>query len=383
MNGIGNNWLTLLAVLCGVSCLARAAEAPSFESLREAERLWMGLEEGVIRPAAYAQIRAETEGYVALHAGDRTMLRKGEHWATIDPAQLDLERRALALDESKQQQTLEKGREDLRDARLRMTLELHEAQGQREALKDASGDEELSAMFRQRVGEAMKKLDEQISTLTEKLDPAVHERDLRLLEEDNALQLARKQKQFVALEKRSSLVAGSAGELRIGDPLKEKLAAVEPGEPAWMSAGDLLGTIVDDRNYEISVAAAGPLLSEIPREQLLILIQDSQTGKLIAGEYNRTEEIDSGREISRNFVFTIPDGSMESARQAQGTRNLVHVYRKFPRPYKIIFKKDIAFSAPEVLDASGWDGLVRHLYPGSKVIQVGPQTIAVEPKDAS
>jgi hypothetical protein len=131
------------------------------------------------------------------------------------------------------------------------------------------------------------------------------------------------------------------------------------------------------------VAAAGPLLSEIPREELLVLIQDSQTGKLIAGEYDRTEEIDSGREIARNFIFTIPDGSLEGARQAQGTRNLVHVYRKFPRPYKIIFKKDIAFSAPEVLDAAGWDGLVRHLYPGSKVIQVGPQTIAVEPKDAS
>lgn len=343
----------------------------------------MGLEEGVIRPASYAQVRAETDGYVALHAEDRKMLQKGEHWATIDPEQLDIERRALALDESKQQQLLDQGREDLRAARLRTTLELHEAESKREALKDASGDAELSAMFKQRVREAMKKLDEQISILREKLDPALHERDLRLLEEDNALQLSRKQKQFVALEKRSCLVAASAGKLTIGDPFKEKLADVESGKPAWMSTGDLLGTIVDDRHYEISVAAAGPLLSEIPREQLLVLIQDSQTGKLIIGEYDRTEEIDSGREITRNFVFAIPDGSMESARQAQGTRNLVHVYRKFPRPYRIIFKKDIAFAAPEVLDAAGWDGLVRHLYPGSKVIQVGPQTIAVEPKDAS
>jgi hypothetical protein len=373
----------LLAVLCGLSAPVRAADAPPFESFREAERLWMGMEEGVIRPAAYAQIRAEAEGYVALHAKDRKMLEKGEHWATIDPEQLEIERRALAVDESKQQQSLEKAREDLEAARLRTTLELHEAQSKREALAEASGDAELSAMFRQRVGEALRKLDEQISILRGKMDPALHERDLKLLEEDNALQLSRKQKQFVALEKRSCLVAGAAGELRVGDPLKEKLAGLEPGKPAWMSTGDLLGTIVDDQHYEISVAAAGPLLSEIPREELLVLIQDSQTGKLIAGEYDRTEEIDSGREIARNFIFTIPDGSMEGARQAQGTRNLVHVYRKFPRPYRIIFKKDIAFSAPEVLDAAGWDGLVRHLYPGSKVIQVGPQTIAVEPKDAS
>jgi hypothetical protein len=383
MNVIGNNRWILVAVLCGISSVARAADAPPFESFREAERLWMGMEEGVIRPASYTQIRAEAEGYVELHAGDRKVLQKGEHWATLDPEQLDIERRALEVDESKQQQSLEKGREDLQAARLRTTLELHEAQGKRGALADASSDAELSVVFRQRVREAMKKLDEQISILGKKVEPALYERDLQLLDEDNALLLSRKQKQFVALEKRSRLVAGSTGELRIGDPLKEKLAAAEPGKPAWMSAGDLLGTIVDDRHYEITVAATGPLLSEIPREQLLVLIQDSQTGKLIAGEYNRTEEIDSGREIARNYIFKIPDGSVESARQAQGARNLVHVYRKFSRPYKIIFKKDIAFSAPEVLDAAGWDGLVTHLYPGSKVIQVGPQTIAVEPQNAS
>jgi hypothetical protein len=383
MNGFGNKRWMLLAVLGAVLSFARASDAPAFDSFQEAERLWMGMEEGVIRPGYYAQIRAEADGYVALHAEDRRMLKKREHWATIDPEQLDIERRALAVDESKQQQSLEKGREDLRAGRLNMTLELHEAQSKKEALADALGDAELSAIFKQRVGEAIKKLDEQISILREKLDPALHERDLWLLEEDNALQLSRKQKQFISLEKRSCLVAESAGEFRIGDPLKEKLASVEPGKPAWMSSGDLLGTIVDERHYEISVAAAGPLLSEIPREQLLVLIQDSQTGKLIAGEYSRTEEVDSGREIARNFVFTIPDESIEIARQAQGTQSLVHVYRKFPRPYKIIFKKDIAFSAPDVLDASGWDGLVRHLYPGSKVIQVGPQTIAVELKDAS
>jgi hypothetical protein len=343
----------------------------------------MGMEEGVIRPASYAQIRADGDGYVALHAEDLKMLSKGEHWATMDPEQLDIERRSLELDESKQQQLLEKGREDLREARLRMTLELHEAEGKRGSLEDASRDPEISVALRQRAGEAIKKLDDRISLLREKVDPALLERDIRVLEEENALQLSRKQKQLVALEKRSCLLAGSAGQLRLGDPLKDKLAAGEPGKPAWMKTGDLLGTIVDDRHYEISVAAAGPLLSGIPREQLLVFIQDSQTGKLIAGEYNRTEEIDSGREISRNFVFTIPDASMENARQAQGTRNLVHVYRKFPKPYRIVFKKDIAFAAPDVLDASGWDGLVRHLWPDSKVIQVGPQTIAVEPKDAN
>lgn len=343
----------------------------------------MGMEEGVIRPAAYAQVRADADGYVAVLAADGQMLRKGDPWATLDPEQLDIERRAFAVDQSKQQQLLEKGRDDSRDARLRMSLELHEAEGKRENLMGVVHDADIPAALQQRAGEAAAKLDERISALRERLDPAVHERDLRLLDEDNALQIARKQKQLLVLEKRSCLLAGFAGQLRLGDPLKEKLAATEAGKPVWMKAGDLLATIVDDRHYEISVSAAGPLLAEIPRDQLLVFIQDAQTGRLIAGEYTRTDETDNGREISRSFIFTIRQDGVENARQALGTRNLVHVYRKFPRPYRLVYKKDIAFAAPEVLEAAGWDGLVRHLWPASTVIQVGPQTIAVEPKDAN
>lgn len=366
-----------------MACVAAAAEVPSLESARETERLWMGMEEGTIRPSTYSQVRADGDGDVVIHAVDGRMLHKDEQWATLDPEQLTIERRSLEVDREKQRQQLEKSREDLRESRVRLALELHETEGKRASLVEVSADPNLSAALKQRAGEAVKKLDERLVVIREKLDPAIEDRDVRLLEEENALQISRKQKQFDVLERRSCLRAEAAGQLRFSDALKEKLAAGEPGKPVWMKTGDLLATIVDDRHYEITVTAAGPLLSEIPREQLLVFIQDSQTGKLIPGEYSRTEEVDSGREIVRNFIFVIAESGVENARQAQGTRNLVHVYRKFARPYRIVFKKDIAFAAPDVLEASGWDGLVRHLWPGSKVIQVGPQTIAVEPKNAN
>jgi hypothetical protein len=110
-------------------------------------------------------------------------------------------------------------------------------------------------------------------------------------------------------------------------------------------------------------------------------LQEGQTGRLIAGEYSRTDEVDTGAEITRNYIFQIQKDSLDAARHSMGQRNLVHVYRKFPQPFRLVYKKDIALSAPEVLSASGWDGLVRHLWPGSTVMQVGPQTIAVKPKD--
>ena len=365
-----------------MASFAAAEEVKPLTSFREVERLWMGMEEGVIRPAAYQQVRAETDGCVAIYAKDGQALKKGEHWATLDPEQLNIERRSLEVDKGKQDQQLEKGRDDAEEVHVNRSLDLHDIEGKRENLLRVSQDPDIPVALRQRARETVAKLDERIAVLRAKQVPAVLERDLRQLAADNALQIERKQKLLVTLEKHSQLVAESDGLLRLGGPLKEKLAAAAPETPLWVKTGDLLGTIVDDRHYEISVSAAGPLLSEIPLDQLLVFIQDSQTGALIAGEYARTDEIDSGREITRNFIFNIRQDGVANARQAQGTRNLVHVYRKFSRPYRLIYKKDIAFSAPEVLESSGWDGLVRHLWPGSQVIQVGPQTIAVEPKDA-
>lgn len=382
---VSGNFKVLLIMACcgGISPLAPAAQVTPLESCPEVARLWMGMEEGVIRPAAYLQIRADADGYVVLHAENQQILRKGEHWATLDPEQLDIERRAFGVDQSKQKQLLEKGREDAQDARLRLSLELHETEGKRENLKGVLQEAAIPIALKRRASEALVKLNERITRFHEKLDPAIRDRDLHLLDEDNAVQIARKQKQLLNLEKRCCLLAEFAGQLRFSDGLKEKLKATERGKPIWMKGGDLLGTIVDDRHYEISVSAAGPLLSDIPSDQILVFIQDAQTGKMIAGEYSRTDELDNGKEISRNFIFVIREDGVEGARQAQGTRNLVHVYRKFSHPYRLVYKKDIAFSAPEILENSGWDGLVRHLWPGSKVIQVGPQTIAVEPKNAN
>lgn len=383
MSVSGNHRALLFACFCGLGSPASAAEVKPLESCPEVNRLWMGMEEGVVRPAAYEQIRADSDGYVSIATKDGQMLAKGDPWGTLDPEQLEIERRTFQLEENKQKQQLEKGREDARDAQLQMNLELHEAEGKREELAAVAQGDELPVVLKNRAADAVAKLDERIGALREKLEPANLERELRLLDEDCALQIARKRKQLEILEKRSNLVAGFGGQIRIGDRLKEKLATIKPGEPLWVKTGELLGTLVDDRHYEISVSAAGPLFSEMPKEQLLVYLQDAQTGKLIPGDYSRTDETDNGREISRNFIFIIREEGVEGARQAQGTRNLVHVYRKFTQPHRLVYKKDIAFLAPDVLETSGWDGLVRHLWPGSKVIQVGPQTIAVAPKDAN
>ncbi len=359
--------------------LVAAGEKP-LNSYPQSDRLWLGLEEGVIRPAAYEQFRMEGEGFVSLLAKDGQKLQKGEQWATLDPEQLDIERRSFELEKSKQEQALKKGREDLEDARLSLSLDLHELERKRDDLANVAGDASIPPVLRRRAEEAVSKMDERIAATRVKLSSESKERDVRLLEEESELQMVRKQRQLLTLEKRSCLVAEFDGELRIADSIKEKLAELSPGELPWVKGGEVIGSITNDRSYEIFVTASGPLFAELPQEELLVFLQDPQTGGLLAGEFARTEETDNGREIVRTYVFTVRETDAERARKSMGTRCLIHVYRKFPGKFRVVYKKDIAFAAPEVLENAGWDGLVRHLWPGSKVIQVGPQTIAVDPK---
>lgn len=366
----------------GLSLLPLAAEVKPLDSYPTVNRLWMGLEEGSIRPAAYEQIRASAEGFLALHAKDGQTLRKDEHWATMDPEQISIERQTLEVEEMKLERQIKKIRDDARDVQLRLTLELHEATRKRSSLQDASQDPAIPATLKSRAHEAVAKIDEQIAMLREKLDPAKLEQDIQLETDEGQLQIARKRKQFLALEKRSRLVAGFAGELRLSDALQKMLSvATASDDLLWVTPNEHLATIVDDGHFEISVTASSPVLAQIPRDHLLVFLQEGQTGRLIGGDYARTDEIDSGAEIIQNYIFTIREKSVNDARHSVGQRNLVHVYRKFTEPFHLIHKKEIAFLAPDVLATAGWDGLVRHLWPGSEVIQVGPQAIAVKSKD--
>lgn len=336
----------------------------------------------MIRPAVYAQVRSTTEGFIALYAKDGQKLRKGVLWATLDPEQIEIERKSLVLEEEKLRRQIKKNRDDAREAQITLSLDRHEARNKRAVLLEAANNPEVPAALRSRATEALEKMDERLAMLDEKLDPAKVERDIQLDADEGELQIIRKRKQFEALEKRSKLVAEFAGELRLSDALgKMVAAAASPDELLWVKANEHLATIVDDEHYEISVKATGPVLSQIPRDEVMVLLQEGQTGKLIAGEYSRTDEIDSGAEIVQSYVFNIRENSVKDARHSVGQRNLVHVYRSFPQKLRLVQKKDIAFLAPEVLASGGWNGLVRYLWPGSEVVQVGPQAIAVKPKD--
>jgi hypothetical protein len=376
--GIRKALASVAAIALGWPGVA-AEELPALTGFPTTERIWMGVEEGVIRPAAYVQVRSSTVGQVVIHAEDGELVEKGQHWATVDPEQLQLERESLELDQQLLERKQKESRQLAAEARTRARVELAETERRQADLTAAIENPEFSGPIKQRAKEAIAELDEKIAMLVEKIEPEAMEETLRLETEEGRLGLAKKQKVFDALEKRSVLTAGFAGQLKLADPIKERIATSRlPERAVWVEANEHLATIVDDSLYEITIAAATPLMSQIPSDTLLVLLQEGQSGRLIEGRYLRTDEVDMGGQITRNYVFTVDDKSVDFARHAVGQRSLVHVYRKFPERYHLVSKREIAFRNPEILERAGWAGLVMHLWPGSQVIQVGPQTIAVE-----
>jgi hypothetical protein len=379
MKHTGNHKLLVGMFLSGL-VLSATGEVKPLTEYHEASRMWMGVEEGFIRPASYEQFRLEADVQLVIHAKDHQVLEKGEHWATIDPEQLELEKRSAALEDARAVGKKRDAIQDAKDQHVRTIKDLHEAQAQKANISEILKNGDLDSMFEKRVKRAMEELEQQISMLEEQSSGDALKESIKLIEEDFSLQAAQRAKKLKVFEKNSKLVAKDGGKLQLGEDAKEQVAALsDPNQPIWVDANDLIASISDENAFEIIVAANGPLLSGIPNKELLVFFQDPQTGQLIEGTYVRTDERDSGRQIQRDFIFKASDKGIDAAKRASGASNTVHVYRKFDRPYRIVMKKDLVFENPEELERSGWVGMVQRLWPGSRVIQVAPQTIAIDP----
>eukprot|EP00903_Cladosiphon_okamuranus_P003698 g3696.t1 len=359
LTGISKALALSAFILTAFGLKLEAEEIGKLSSYPLVNRLWIGLEEGTIRPAGYQQIRSRTSGYIQLQLPDGAKVRDGEVWAIADPEQLTIEEESLELEEEKLEQSLKKKSEDAEEAQIIVEIKLYEAEMKRQALVDTAESDSLPESLKTRAAEAILKIDERIEVMRERADPSFTEKELHIEEKGGRLGIARTRKQFEALKKNSYLVADFDGELRYSDELAEGAAERESeADLIWMQAGEHLATIVNDDKFEIVVPAEGGALTRIQVDELLVYLQDPKTGRLIAGDYDRTEELDTGAEIKRNYIFSIQEEAVPDARHSSGQRGLVHVYRKFETPVRLVQKKDIAFADPVTLSSGGWDGLV-------------------------
>ena len=277
----GTNKLTsyTLYLFVAFSHFSGAAEVKPLKSYPETNRIWMGLEEGSIRPAAYRQVRATLDGFFSLQAKDGQPLKKGELWAVIDPEQIDIERSSLNLEKEKLQQKMDKVAGDTLDTRLRQALEINKTESQRQKLIDASENPSIPEELRKRASDSIAKIDERLKLLKKQADPKTLQRDVDIAEAEGKLLITQKQKQFLALEKRSRLIAEFDGELRLSDSLKQ--AVVDRNKPdglLWVTGNQHLATLVDDSKYEIVVKATSPVSLKSNLKISLFFFKNPQPG---------------------------------------------------------------------------------------------------------
>lgn len=75
----------LLAVFAVAVCTVEAEEVPRLNDLPKVNRLWLGMEEGFIRPASYEQVMSESQTRLSIHAEHGSKIVKGQHWELSIP----------------------------------------------------------------------------------------------------------------------------------------------------------------------------------------------------------------------------------------------------------------------------------------------------------
>lgn len=374
--------LTALAfTLCGITASAERAEVPELGKAPLVKRLYLGIEQGIIRPASFEQLVMENETRVAIHAQNGAKIKKGQHWATLAPLNLELERRSHALNKVKGEQDLAKELITFKEEQIKKQLARREAQAKLLQLQLASTDSSLPAPMRAAAQKAISEQEEQLALLDAELQPARVEAQRDIIVRNAVLNQEFRDKQLEDLEKRSLIIAGSDGTLVLGNAVLEAMKETEGDEPLWVKAGEVVGSLKNDDHYELWIDAQDPLLGNLPIDRLLVKVTNARSGSLLYGTNPRMEELDLGDEIKRRYVFRIDGENADERSIDLGVRSMVHVYVTFENAYHVIHKKDIAHLDPQRLESGGWSGLVKQLWPGCKVVYVGLQSIAIQPPD--
>lgn len=368
-------------LLCFLFSYAAWAEkqAPELSDFPKTNRIWLGLEEGSIRPRNYDSIKTDIARFIVVHAKDGQILKKDEHWMTVDPEELELERKALSVEEEKFKIKLRDERWNSDELIEKQKLALDGLKSKKEELVSFLEQGEDIGGLRERISTGLLDIDKKIQRIQSQIDPENVKKEFELFESEGLLDLKRKRKRFELLERRSIVKAAFEGKLELSESVKQEIGKPrDKDKPTWISNNTTIATLVDEKHYEVVVKLTNSYSREAKPENLMVLLQDSQTGKLIEGTFDRIEEIETGAGIKHNSIFKLSNLPVEVAKHSSGESHFVHIYRKYPKAHSLVQKKDIAFIAPSILKKHGWSGLVKHLWPKSTVLQVGPQTILIK-----
>ncbi|WP_346188550.1 hypothetical protein [Rubritalea halochordaticola] len=357
------------------------AEVKPLSSYPSSSRIWIGAEDGQIQAANEEHFRAPNAVYVTIHKANGSRLSKDEHWATIGADELELERRSLEIERKKTETALRELKQEQQDLIDGTTIRIEELEAKKFELSMSLNESELSKKLSQRINEAIASLDQKIAHLKEKIDPERLEQDTQTKTEELNLTLERKEKEFAKRKKKSTLKAPFDGTLILTG--EQVIAAAEKKEPVWLEPAVLFASLSDKSYYEIFFSTKNPIFTTGNLENFSAMIETGSNGKIIKAKYHETRKIDGGSSIKDVVVFRINKEDSASASLSAQQSRVALIFKNFPESYKVVQKKNIALLAPDILESKGWAGLVKHLWPEARIVEIGAQTIALKSADAN
>lgn len=364
-------FIALLTSLCqAIEELKPLAEYPT------ATKIWLTMEDGRIQPANKTNYRTNSETYISFLKPNGSTLKKDDTWGILDKKQLDIEERSISIEKRKLKLARRESETKHQEYTEKLRLDLETLTTKIREIEKTLENDDLSPKLKERVKKALQTLDKKVIFFEERLEPQELEDNLATELKELDLAHDRKLRSFEKIKRRSILKAEFDGTLTIF--IAEPDTAHLKKDAHWISTSKLYATITDETHYELLLSNRNPIFNTEDRKLLIALVDDGTSHKLIQATYHELRKVETSGAIRDNHIFRIPQDSNSFAAQNVGENKTLYIYKKLKKPCHIISKKRIALIAPAILEKGGWDALVRYLFPGSKLVHIGPTTLAIE-----
>lgn len=361
-------------------CTAASLLALDLERYPLSSEIVLGTINAEIRPARYLRLKAPATGQLHLTLPPVGQpLAKGTVWAELDPAQLNLQRRAVALArallEAKEEPAL---RLDQARNRADLTERLDELERQAAMLRKLLKEPELGDLYLSdqdtsggpdKVRYMLTQLDTQARLMREVLTFVGTPKQEKLEVEALRLKLEQQEIDLARRERDSRLVMPFDGELTLVPPLPP------PGEPLYIESGMDLARIQDFSHVDARAVIKRTEWRLLDPSRIKLRI--TAGADVLRANFSRalSEEVFGRDELV--YYFSFDAAQTRAARALVGGQVSVQLLAVLPQAARLVPKLDLALANPELFRTAGWDAAVAQLIPGAHVVMHGDTHLAI------
>jgi len=367
---------------CILLFLCTAVSLAAFDLRRYplADEIVLGTITAEVKPARHLRLKAPSTGQLHLRLPPTNRpLAKGTVWAELDPARLNLERRAFALArallEAKEEPAL---RLEQTRARADLTERLDELERQSTMLRKLLKEPELGELYladqdaaggTDKVRYMLTQLDHQARLLREVLafvgTPKQEELELQALR----LKLEQQEIELDRRERDSRFIMPFDGELTLVPPLPP------PGEPLIIESGMDLARIQDFSRVDARVVIKRTEWRLLDPSRVRLRVNAGS--EVLFADFSRAlaEEIFGREELV--YYFTFRPEQRTAARALVGGQISAQLLAVLPQSARLVPKLDLALANPDLFRNADWDVAVAQLIPGARVILHGDTHLAI------